>query len=151
LILPDVRLVKGASNSLLQNHISIAATRKIAQSLLWDLTGEMKPCEACAVGKAQRQSIVKKSNNKIAENIGQRIFIDLTSVKNTEFLDIEHTPKPYWRIIIDETTQMKFSDFFETKIGMVEPTCEIFNQWKKEGHKVEYQDVPCYTTIGGQY
>jgi hypothetical protein len=119
-------------------HISIAATRKIAQSISWDLTGEVKPCEACAVGKAQRQNIVKKSNQKIAENIGQRVFIDLTSVKNTKFLDIEHSPKPYWSIIVDKTTQMKFSDFFETKIGMVEPICKIFNQWKNEGHEVEY-------------
>jgi hypothetical protein len=105
-------------------HISIAGTRKVAQSISWDLTGKVKPCEACAVGKVQHQNIVKKSNHKIAENIGQHVFINLTSVKNTEFLDIEHSPKPYWRIIVDETTQMKLSDFFETKIGMVEPTLQ---------------------------
>jgi hypothetical protein len=75
-------------------YISIAATRKIAKSISWDLTGEVKPCEICAIGKAQQQSIVKRSNHKIAKNIGQRVFIDLTSIKNTEFLDMQYAPKP---------------------------------------------------------
>jgi hypothetical protein len=39
---------------------------------------------------------------------------------------------------VDEKAQMKFLDFFKTKIGLVEPTCKIFNQWENEGHKVEY-------------
>jgi len=119
-------------------HISFAATRKIAQSMSWVLTGKIRPCESCAVGKARRQNIVKRSNHKIADKIGQRIFIDLTSVKNREFPGIEQLAKPYWRILVDEKTQMKFTDFFETKIGMVEPTCEIFNQWENSGRKVEY-------------
>ena len=34
--------------------------------------------------------------------------------------------KPNWRLIIDQRTGMKFSDFFATKNGMIEPTCENF-------------------------
>jgi hypothetical protein len=46
--------------------------------------------------------------------------------------------KPNWRIIVYEQTQLKFSNFFETKNGMVEPTCEQFQQWKDVGKEVCY-------------
>ena len=32
---------------------------------------------------------------------------------------------------------LKFSDFFETKDGMVEPTCSKMNQWKQQGKPVK--------------
>ena len=32
---------------------------------------------------------------------------------------------------------LKFVHFFETKDGMVEPTCELFSCWKRAGHGVE--------------
>jgi hypothetical protein len=35
------------------------------------------------------------------------------------------------------TSEMKFVDFFETKNGMVEPTCEKFKLWEQHRHKVE--------------
>ena len=41
--------------------------------------------------------------------------------------------KPNWRIIVDERTGMKFSDFFDKKSGMVEPTCEMWYKWKTAG------------------
>jgi len=39
--------------------------------------------------------------------------------------------KPHWRIIVDERTQLKVSNFFERKNGVVEPTCELFYKWKE--------------------
>jgi hypothetical protein len=39
---------------------------------------------------------------------------------------------------MDERTQLKFSDFFDTKKGMVERTCEKFQQWKDAGKEVRY-------------
>jgi hypothetical protein len=46
--------------------------------------------------------------------------------------------RPYWSILVEEKAQLKFSDFFETKIGMIEPTFELFTQWKSEGREVKY-------------
>jgi hypothetical protein len=46
--------------------------------------------------------------------------------------------KPNWQIIVDEQTQLKCSNFFETKNGMVEPTCEQFQLWKDAGKEVYY-------------
>jgi len=40
--------------------------------------------------------------------------------------------------MVDERTQMKFTDFFETKNGMVEPTCEQLYKWKASGIPVKF-------------
>jgi hypothetical protein len=36
-------------------------------------------------------------------------------------------------MIVDEKTQLKWSDFFKTKDEMVEPTCMLFKEWKDFG------------------
>ena len=33
--------------------------------------------------------------------------------------------------------QLKFIHFFETKDGMVEPTCELLSRWKRSGRAVD--------------
>ena len=39
--------------------------------------------------------------------------------------------------MVDEHAQLKFSDFHETKNGMVEPACEQFKKWEQAGKKVD--------------
>jgi hypothetical protein len=43
-----------------------------------------------------------------------------------------------WRIIVDKRIQIKFSDFYETKNGMVEPTYQLFQRWKDAGKEVRF-------------
>jgi hypothetical protein len=45
--------------------------------------------------------------------------------------------KPNWRIMVEERTQLKFSDFYPTKNGMIEPTFEQFQKWKQSGKQVK--------------
>jgi hypothetical protein len=92
----------------------------------WVLTGEEERCEACGIGKAQQKGVVKKSTHQPASKNGERMFLDICSVKTTQFPVINSIPKPYWCIIADERTQMEFSDFYSTKNEMVEPICEFF-------------------------
>ena len=40
--------------------------------------------------------------------------------------------------MVDERTGTKFSDFFDTKKGMVEPTCAQLHRWKESGHGVKH-------------
>jgi hypothetical protein len=40
--------------------------------------------------------------------------------------------------MVDEATQLKFSDFFETKNGMIEPTCEKLYQWQQTNKAVKF-------------
>ena len=46
--------------------------------------------------------------------------------------------KPHWRIIIDERTLMKFSEFFVTKNGMVKLTCKLLQEQKDIGKPVTH-------------
>jgi hypothetical protein len=43
---------------------------------------------------------------------------------NQEPKDIMSITQRHCRIMVDEKTQLNFIDFFETKDGMVEPTCK---------------------------
>jgi hypothetical protein len=66
-----------------------------------------------------------------------RIYLDIATVKKIK--DGPNVTKPNWHIMVDEKTKLKFSDFFTSKIGMVEPTCEQFTRWKQEaGHPVKF-------------
>jgi len=120
-------------------HINNQAVKSTANKLGWKLTGKSSICEACTEGKARQKDIVSRnqlSEKHHDETCNQRIYLDISSVQNTEFMEFEIVRKPYWRIIVDERTGMKFSDFFQTKNGMVEPTCEVVNKWINSGINV---------------
>ena len=40
--------------------------------------------------------------------------------------------------MVDERTQLKFSDFYDTKDGMIEPMCEQLHKWKQNGKPVKF-------------
>jgi hypothetical protein len=44
--------------------------------------------------------------------------------------------RPYWRIMVNECTQLKFTSFFEKKDGMIEPTCLQLDKWQQNGMPV---------------
>ena len=118
-------------------HMSNTLTKATAKQLGWQLIGAIKPCESCAIAKAKQKNVPKKSEHQIATKNGERIFLDISSVKTMEKLD-KTASRPFWRIMVDERTQLKFSDFFDTKDGMVEPTCEQLYRWMQNGKVVKY-------------
>jgi hypothetical protein len=118
-------------------HMSEDATRKTAKQLGWHMTsGHIHPCESCTVGKAKQRNVPKASEHVSATRPNERIYLDISAVKKGA--DMKLTTKPYWRIMVDEATQLKFSDFFETKNGMIEPTCEKLYQWQQTNKAVKF-------------
>jgi hypothetical protein len=87
----------------------------------------MEPCESCAVGKAKQKNVPKKSEHISAVKPGKRIYLDISSIKG-EKEGPKVNPKRHWCIMVDEATNLKFSDFYQTKDGMVEPT---LTKWAK--------------------
>jgi len=69
----------------------------------------------------------KKSNG--------RVHLDIASLRFTDNNKISSNSN--WKIMVDEKTQLKFSDFFNTKIGMVENTCQLLYKWKEQGIPVK--------------
>ena len=118
-------------------HCGEADARATAKALSIPLTrGSMKVCEACAKGKAKRKALPKATNHVKAEHPGERMFLDLSTIKKRKNGDAIY--KPNWRMLVDERTELKHSDFYESKNGMVEPTCEYINQLVAKGYTVKY-------------
>ena len=44
--------------------------------------------------------------------------------------------KKNWNIIVDKFIGIKYSDFYDTKNGMIEPTFKCFKKWKQNGQPV---------------
>jgi hypothetical protein len=120
----------------LLGHCSEDMTRSAAKLMGWVLSGPWKPCESCATAKAKQKNVPKDSEHEKATKGENRIFLDIATVKKAK--DGPPVTKPNWRIMVDERTGMKFSDFYAAKIGMVEPTCEQWHCWKTVGLGIKY-------------
>jgi hypothetical protein len=70
---------------------------------------------------------------------GGCVFLDLSTVKAP--VDGLKVYKPNFLMIVDARTKLKFSSFHEKKDGIVEPMCEKFHKWKKDG--IPWTKVRC--------
>ena len=117
-------------------HIGEDAVCKIVGHIRWQLTrGQLMACEACAVGKARQWNLGNHSSEPLPVSNCMRVFLDILLIKKPE--SVSGMYKPHLHIVVMEAMQLKFVHFFETKDGMVEPTCELFSCWKHAGHGVE--------------
>jgi hypothetical protein len=108
----------------------------MAKNLGWTLTkGNMSPCLPCTIGKAKQKNTIKESTHVSSKNRAERVFTDIASIRPAKGIS---ATKPQWCIKVDECTQLKFSSFHAHKDDMVEPSCELFHQWKHDGHQVKY-------------
>eukprot|EP00957_Ditylum_brightwellii_P182215 13881997-Ditylum_brightwellii.AAC.1 len=116
-----------------------AQSCKIAKHLGFMVNrGSMPKYKPCATAKAKQKSLPswvevlgKKVHDKeTATAVNERLFLDISTVKAPAHIKVTIT-KPQWWIIVDELTGMKWSNFFETKNGMIEPTCTMLNKWQQ--------------------
>ena len=120
----------------LLGHCSEEMTRSAAKSMGWILTSSWKPCESCTVAKARQKNVPKETQHTKADVGENQIFLDIATVKRQK--DSPPVSNPNWRIMVNERTGMKFSDFYASKTAMVEPTCEQWHKWKTVGLVVKY-------------
>jgi hypothetical protein len=59
---------------------------------------------------------------------GGRVYLDMSTVKSEK--GEPKVTNPNWKIMVDESTNMKITHFFKAKNGMCEPTCELIKKWK---------------------
>ena len=123
----------------LLGHGDEESTRHTAKQLGWVITrGNMKPCLACAKAKAKQKNISKQSTSPKATEPGGRVFLDLSkvTVSRSDGSNFE-LKKKWWKIMVDQATGKKWSEFTDTKTGMVEPTCEWMNQMKAKAMEIK--------------
>ena len=129
----------------LMGHMNDEDGRKAITHLGFALSrGPLTKCGACAEAKARQISLPSRTKTirwvvnpkTVPAKNNERVHVDLSSVKAPKVLNVTIT-KPHWRLLVDERTEMKWSDFYATKDEMVEPTCEKFERWKAAGMPVK--------------
>ena len=90
-------------------HPSEAVTRAMARYLQVEMSGSMPPCENCAMGKA-RQKNVPKLNEHGSKIPGERLYIDISSIKARSL-----SGSKFWLLVVDEATHMKWSFLLKSK------------------------------------
>jgi hypothetical protein len=121
----------------LLGHGDQEKTKATAIALGWTICrGGWCCCVHCAKAKAKRKNIPKDTEHEKAVKPGGRIFTDITSIRkpknNSKALFVS---KPHMRILVDETTNIRFVWWFETKDSMVDPTCATLYQGSTKGMK----------------
>src|SRR5687767_271154 len=93
----------------------------------------MKPCEPCTVAKAKHMNAPKVSDHVKSTRPGERMFLDLCSVKENGKKIMKH-----WRIMVDGTIELKSSKFVRTKDWMVEPMLKELQRLKHLNKDVKF-------------
>jgi hypothetical protein len=124
----------------LLGHIGEEATRLTAKQLGWTITrGALGPCLHCARSKARQKNVTQESGSEKSRKPGERLYLDLSVVTVARDDGEEATIlRKNWKIVVCEATGKKWSDFTETKKGMVERTCEFLHKMKTRGIVTRY-------------
>ena len=123
----------------LLGHNNEEMTRKIANYLDWELTkAATNPCEPCTIAKYKQKNACKESKGQKATDPNGWVYLDISMIKVPAFRNFPAVKRPHWRIVVDEMSQKKHSHFFETKDGMVVPTCTLFTKQKADGRGVKF-------------
>ena len=119
-------------------HAGEETTRKMAKACGYRVVrGSLKPCEACAVGKAKQKAVTKSSEHVPSTINNERFFVDILRLKSPKDVDVAVT-KPNWMIAVEERTQMKFSVFNATKAGYINDFCARLTRWSQDGKPVKF-------------
>ena len=87
-------------------HHSMEATAKYYKV---DLTGKVNNCLSCSLEKIRQKNISKKNEYK-SENPGERMYLDISSMRKPSMGGRQH-----WVMLIDEATKYKKSFFLKKK------------------------------------
>jgi hypothetical protein len=78
--------------------------------------GGMGSCLVCTIGKAKQKNVKKKSEGTKSKEPGGRVYLDISTVKDKK--GEPKITKNNWRIMVDESTNLKISHFYAKKDGM---------------------------------
>ena len=80
-----------------------------------NLTGKVNICLSCSLEKIRQKNIPKKNEDKI-ENTGERMYLDISSMRKPSMGGRQH-----WVMLVDEATKYKKSFFLKKKNEQVAP------------------------------
>ena len=104
-----------------------------------DLTGKVNNCLSCSLEKIRQKNIPKKNEDK-AKNPGERIYLDISSMRNPSMGGRQH-----WVMLVDEATKYKKTFFLKKKNEQVEPIIDWIKALKAR-HKIQVKIIRCDNT-----
>jgi hypothetical protein len=96
------------------------------------LNGEFKTCERCAFSKA-RQKNVKKDWKGGSQAPGQRLYLDISSVK-----DLNYGGSKFWALLVDKYRDYIWSILLKSKSDLKNKMFTILNDLKLAGIDVKF-------------
>ena len=110
-------------------HPHLVSTLETAKNYGWNVFGEWKVCEDCAMCNAKQKNVGKIA--KMPSNIpGERFYMDISSVKA-----VSTGGSQFWCLVVDEATKMKWSFFLKEKSQVSEKVGRFLKEFKGIYHK----------------
>ena len=91
------------------NHASEEVLWATAKTYGWTVSGKFEACADCQLSNVQQKG-VQKATQESSTVPGERIFMDITSVKVTSY-----GGNRFWLVVVDDATGMTWSVFLKRK------------------------------------
>jgi hypothetical protein len=111
---------------LIMNHAAEETLHLTAKAHGIKLTGKLKPCFARKTANARKPKISKSTEN-VARNNGERIFIDISSIKFKSYGGTK-----YWLLAVDDKSDQSWSFFLRKKSDLADRMMPFLRQMKKD-------------------
>ena len=101
-----------------------------------NVSGTVTKCLSCSLEKIRQKSIPKRNENT-AKEPGERMYLDISSIKDESLGGRRH-----WAMLVDEATRCKHSFFLKKKSDQV----EMVSSWLKgikDKYKIHVKFIRC--------
>jgi hypothetical protein len=88
------------------------------------LIGEFKSCEECAISKVRQKNVAKEWKGG-SQTPGERLYIDISSIKNESFGGFT-----FWVLIVDNYTDYSWSLFLKYKADLRDKMFKLLTDLK---------------------
>jgi hypothetical protein len=113
-------------------HCSEVNTRLTGKAYGYEVTGKFDVCEACSVAKVRKKNM-KKERKGGSSIRGERLYVDISSVKGTSFGRAK-----FWELIIDDFSSHCWSYFLKKKDELKDKVVKLIKELKNENIQVKF-------------
>jgi hypothetical protein len=117
---------------LIMNHAGEETLRLTAKAHGIKLKEQLKPCFACKMANARKPK-VPKSTETVAEKLGERIFIDISSIKSKSYGGTK-----FWLLVVDDKSDKSWSFFLKNKSDQGDTMLTFLKQMVKDKTPVSW-------------
>jgi hypothetical protein len=123
--------IKAADLHAKLGHVNDDYMRLTAKEMGLEVTGSLKTCESCAIGKAKQQS-VPKHDDRVFKHPGELIYMDIAGIKKPS-----KGKKKFWVLFMDAFSGCIVSRFIQSKRDLAVVGIEVLRTLDIHGIKVQ--------------